>query len=333
MSNYAILKRNGRIELLAIWTDVDIRRAEVLADLDGAQADALTRVATALEGLSETLWHRYGQGELDMEEARREVSERLAKPELPEGGYEMAYYDAIEEFSARLARALHQLGLPEVTTAVHAEVERELDAVARAGLGDLKGRASQATNADRRDASPTQVAAAHDLLASHASGDGDLQGLVRLEPAAAATATGAWCVAAARVFHELSGQDPAAAAYVADDVEAIDIKSTDAVLRGVLEEGRSVTEVVGELLADSDAKDVFNSLIDAYHVLWELLDEYVDVDGGAPLIKGVRLPHPDGLVWPFQLPEDEDEQHSDAWRRAVRFEMGTRIAAQVKPSP
>ena len=147
-------------------------------------------LAVELSGLSRALWRCYTHPastadsfEVNSEGWRREQSrsefgsvvDHLRRPNLPdEHGYLMVSYDPVEERAHRTGRCLHHAGDPDLTTAVIGDVEAELAAVQRAELGDLSGRAVQAVQLTRQDASPVQVAAANEILAKDPLGGDDL---------------------------------------------------------------------------------------------------------------------------------------------------------------
>ena len=106
-------------------------------------------------------------------------------------------YSPVEESAHRLGRVLHTLADAALVDAVVAEVEIEVDAVTRAELGDLSGRAVQAVALDRLDVSPIQVAAADEVLQADPLGGGLLAAAV--DPAAACVAAAHWLAAAAVV--------------------------------------------------------------------------------------------------------------------------------------
>jgi hypothetical protein len=175
------------------WGAVAIRVAPLAASLQPAQRLAL---AAALSGLSTALWRCYthpasaaGSLEVNTEGWRREqtrnefasVIANIGEPSLPDSdGMLMVSYDPVEESAHRVGRCLHAAGDPDLTAAVIADVEAELAAVEGAELGDLSGRAVQAVQLTRQDASPVQVAAADRILADDPLGADDL--FVELDP-------------------------------------------------------------------------------------------------------------------------------------------------------
>jgi hypothetical protein len=203
MTRYAI--DEARSELLASWETgyggVATRVSVLPAGLSAAQRRAL---AAELSGLSEALWRCYTRPasaadslDVNTEGWRREqtrngfgsVVDPIRRPNLPDvHGSLLVSYDPVEERAHRVGRCLHRAADADLTAAVIAEVEAELAAVERAELGDLSGRAVQAVQLTRQDASPVQVAAAYQVLATNPLGSDDL--FLELDPTSA-------CVAAA----------------------------------------------------------------------------------------------------------------------------------------
>jgi hypothetical protein len=329
MACYAVATRGGQVEVIAVWQDAIGRHGELLTAAGADRLSVLREVAANLEGLSESLWSSYADCTLDLEEARAGIHDMMAAPEWPQGGYVAAYFDPVHEYTARLARSVAACREAPVANAVAMEIERELDALARASLGDFSGRAGQATWRNRPDASPTQVAAAHEVLRRHAGGTEGIDGLSRLEPAAACAALIAWCVAAAEVYGRLARRPAGEAARAAAEVTALDAGMIDQVLHGVLSDGRQAVEVVADLLPRGDGRKLFAALTFGYFALWELIEQHVETDvSGAPLVGGRAVEHPRGADWAEQS-RDGDE-YTQAWHQAVEQELGRQIADAVR---
>lgn len=155
-----------------------------------------------------------------LEEARQEMFGALRQPlQADKLDYVLMSYDTRVAAAEELGRALALLGQPQVTDAAFQEVETEITAVASAEVGDLAGRAGRAIHNPTKDASPTQVAAAHQILARHGAGEAQLTELMTLEPGASAHALGIWLVAAARLHEEWNGGDAAGIVAEADDID------------------------------------------------------------------------------------------------------------------
>ncbi|HEV2636709.1 MAG TPA: hypothetical protein VGX23_16275 [Actinocrinis sp.] len=222
-------------------------------------------IAAALAALSTALWRSYthpavaaGDPEAVDTEAWRRAESRaafamvpdwVARPNLPaaDGSLLMAY-DRVEENAHLVGRALHAVGDPELTESVAAEVEVEIAAVQSAELGDLGGRAQQAVLLTRADASPVQVAAAHELLAADPLGT--IEVFTDLDPTAAAVAAAHWLGAAAEVAADRAGIDLSQVVAEADDIESLCVQTPTLVLER-LSIGESPRAIVIDLIEDA----------------------------------------------------------------------------------
>jgi hypothetical protein len=88
----------------------------------------------------------------------------LGAPNLPCDGWLKVEGDWVVERAHEVGRTLVEIGSAGVRRAVVDEVTDEFDSIGRASCGDLGGRAAQAVELTRHDASPTQIAAADRLL-------------------------------------------------------------------------------------------------------------------------------------------------------------------------
>jgi hypothetical protein len=246
--------------LVAVWPAAVGHQASAVAVLPSTvtevQAGALS---AALTRLSEAVWEAYvrpasATGD-EQERSRREyereqfsgVATAVRKPSLPdESGMVMVSYSPVEESAHRLGRVLHEIADAALTDAVLAEVGVELDAVARAELGDLSGRAVQAVALDRLDASPVQVAAADAMLCADPVDPGLLSAAV--EPAAACVAAAHWLAAAADVAAEKAGNTPAGVFAEADDIQAVSVQVPSLVVEAITEQQAAPRDVVLGLL-------------------------------------------------------------------------------------
>ena len=265
MTRYAI--DEARAELLASWeTGYGGVATRVSVLPAGLQAPHRRALAAELSGLSEALWRCYTHPasaadslEVNTEGWRREqtrdgfgsVVDHLRRPNLPdEHGSLLVSYDPVEERAHRVGRCLHRAADAGLTAAVIVEVEAELTAVERAELGDLSGRAVQAVQLTRQDASPVQVAAADQVLATNPLGSDDL--FLELDPTSACVAAAHWLQAAADVVAELSGIAATAVVMEADNIEALPYATPTAVLE-LMEIGLSPTAAVTSLIRDAVA--------------------------------------------------------------------------------
>jgi hypothetical protein len=255
VSVYAFdLVRRG---LVAVWPAAVGRQASVVAVLDPKVPEA--RAGSCLPpwaGLSEALWGVYlrpaSTVDDEQERVRREyererfgeVSAAVRKPNLPdESGMLTVSYSPVEESAHRLGRVLHEIADVGLTDAVVAEVQVEADAMTRADLGDLSGRAVQAVALDRLDASPAQIAVADAVLRADPLGSGLLSAAV--EPAAACVAAAHWLGAAAVVAAGKAGNTPAGVFAEADNIEAVSVRVPSLVVEAVVEEELPPGRVVG----------------------------------------------------------------------------------------
>jgi hypothetical protein len=144
---------------------------------------------------------------------------------------------------------LHAIEDPMISRDVVVEVGLEVDAVRRADVGDLTGRAQQGAGLSRLEISPTQVHSAWDVLPEHALGLG--YGLVgTFDPTAAAVAAAAWLRGAAELAAEDSGIHWTQVVERADDIEALPHTTPTRVLEA-LDLGLSPSQVVIHLVSDA----------------------------------------------------------------------------------
>jgi hypothetical protein len=251
--------------LVAVWPAAVGHQASAVAVLPSTvsevQAGALS---AALTRLSEAVWDAYvrpasATGD-EQERSRREyereqfsdVVTAVRKPSLPdESGMVIVSYSPVEESAHRLGRVLHEIADAALTDALVAEVQVELDAVTRAELGDLSGRAVQAVALDRLDASPVQVAAADAMLRADPLAPGLLSAAV--EPAAACVAAAHWLAAAADVAAEKAGNTPAGVFAEADDIQAVSVQVPSLVVEAITEQHAAPRDVVLGLLREAVA--------------------------------------------------------------------------------
>jgi hypothetical protein len=172
----------------------------VVATLDADYpATDLANLCQELTDLSAALWLTYTEPATtpatDNERISREaelksvgeVEHALRTPNVPdEAGLILVSYGRVTEASRRWGRVLLHLGNGDLIDAVVRDVSQEITAVDHAGLGDLSGRAAQATVLDRTDTSPVQVAAADAAFAKDPLGDPGL--FTAFDPASACVA-------------------------------------------------------------------------------------------------------------------------------------------------
>ncbi len=223
-------------------------------------------LAAELSGLSEALWRCYTHPataadslDVNSEGWRRQqtrdgfgsVVEHIRRPNLPdEHGSLIVSYDPVQERAHRVGRCLHRAADTDLTAAVIGDVEAELDAVQRAELGDLSGRSVQAVQLTRQAASPVQVAAADQMLASDPLGSDEL--FLQLDLTSACVAAAHWLQAAAEVVARRSGIAVTNVVIESDNIEALPHATPTAVLE-LMNEGMSPTDAVTSLIRDAMA--------------------------------------------------------------------------------
>ncbi|MFF1789567.1 hypothetical protein ACFVX9_24280 [Kitasatospora sp. NPDC058243] len=271
-----------------------------------ADTSVLLGLARALSHLSDAAWRTYphpvsaaGSLEPNSEGWRRdeegkhfsEVTDAIAKPNLPRYGSMIVSYSPLIESANRVGRALHDIDDPDLTKAVLAEAATEVAVVESAELGDLAGRAQQAVLLSREDASPVQVSAADRLLEQNPFGPAELFSSV--DPTAAAVATAHWLAAAAEVTADASGRDAVDVVQEADNIEALPHETPTLVL-GLIDAGATPHEAVTGLVRHAlHALHVADGLLPDPTALREQLDDLeetlVDYGDNAPDLADVEL--------------------------------------------
>jgi hypothetical protein len=257
----------GRLELLATWdTGVGGRACMVTGLPQGSDPTpgipAGSLLALWLTGLSEAAWRTYTHGgrflepdEVNTEawrisEGRKSFEDVLAVITNP-GKPDIVSYSPLLWNAERIGHLLAQIGDQELTAALRCEVETELDAVASAELGDLSGRAVQAVVLSRAAASPPQVQAAWDLLATDLFGStASLK--TALDPTSASIAAVAWLRGAAQIASDATDGRSHWTDVIreADDIEALPVETpTDLLER--LDAGQSPADAIHTLVRDA----------------------------------------------------------------------------------
>lgn len=203
-------------------------------------------LAQALTDLSATAWLSYSDPGLLGEPDREDVLRALRRPHLVEDGLLYREVDRHLENAHAVGRALAAVGSAGVVRAVVADVVAELDAVDRALLGDLDGRARQAVVVARLDASPTQIAAADRLL--HAVPMGSEELFDEVDSTAACVAAAHWLQAALDVVATVVDEgDPLDVLESAAEEQGADLGGVCTVLQ-VLQVGNPPLAVVQNLV-------------------------------------------------------------------------------------
>lgn len=296
MSRYAFDDDNRT--LIVSWGtgagDTALVVGRVPADVRTEQALGLAR---ALTRFSLTAWRTYTHPassartlNVNSEGWRRQgnrdafdlVVDAVKSPNLPHrNGSIIQSYIPTEEAAHQVGRALHDIGDPTLTDCVVSEIERELNAVERAELGDLGDRARQAVELSRTSSSPAQIQAADGLLRGDPFGPRSL--LTDVDPAAASVATAHWLQAAADVAADMSGLEPVEVVLEADNIEAIPHDTPTLVLELLAMGARpfdAVNVLINEALtvADGEMPDVDSVLARIRHID-ELVEEHPNEPG------------------------------------------------------
>ncbi|MCK2241906.1 MULTISPECIES: hypothetical protein [unclassified Crossiella] len=255
----------ARRALLATW-DVGVGSvAELVAELPTSVVDDDgIRLGHALTQLSRCAWRTYthpasaaGSVEINTEGWRREqerealaaVIEAIRSPHLPQGdGTMVQEYSPVTESAHQVGRQLHRVADSALVERIVADAEAELAAIEAAERGDFSGRARQAVQLTRADASPVQVSAADAILQEHPLGSDRL--FAEVDPVAASVAAAHWLQAAADVAGEAAGRDPRQVVLEADDIEAIQVRTPTLVLER-LNDGETPRQVVTSLIAEA----------------------------------------------------------------------------------
>jgi hypothetical protein len=259
MTSYAVLTSDAGPVIVAVWpASVGHRAISVCSPPKDLQDAVAMQLCDRLTSLSQALWESAvalpdDDGDVAAVELRErgddrvEIVEALDDPNLPDGTVSLLVsYDPPIEAAHELGRLLHTIGDGQLSASIVAQVQVEIDAVERAGLGDLEGRAVQAVGWDRVDPSPVQVVAADALLREQPLGDERLW--TALDPAASCVAAAHWLAAAAEVAGEAAGMPARQVFAFADDIEAVSVEVPSLVVAAVLDAGVLPRQVVVDLL-------------------------------------------------------------------------------------
>jgi hypothetical protein len=229
VTRYAVDEQRG--ELLAVWPTGGGDLAHAIATLPAAHpAEDYQAVALGMTRLSQAAWRTYTHPAtadgLDPDTGGRperedfaDVLDAIRQPYLPHDGLLVQPYSTLAALAHALGRTLRHLDERALTDAVALDVQRELEAVEQADLGDLTGRARQAVTLTRADASPLQVAEADRLLREDPFGDMRL--FTDLDPTAAAVAAAHWLKAAADVTAQATNDEPDNVILASDQIQSV----------------------------------------------------------------------------------------------------------------
>lgn len=260
--SYAPLSR----QIIASWRTGASRRAQPVADVpESCDDEGADQLAAGLNDLSEAAWATYADidesadpdetntEQWQLREERADFDKARALTIEP-GERDRWPYSPLLSAAKRLGLVLDEVSDARLRIQIARAVDRELDAVLAADMGDFAGLAQQAVTLSRLSASPVQIQAAwaileHDLLGAH-----DIQE-ASVDPAAACVATTVWLRAAAIVATASDPDDPnpdrwTRAVARADDIEAMPIDTIAAVFRS-LADGLSPRATVEHLVRNA----------------------------------------------------------------------------------
>ncbi|MBW0089610.1 hypothetical protein I4I73_11715 [Pseudonocardia sp. KRD-184] len=204
MTTYAY--DSSTTHLLAVWGAGVGSAAHSVARLHARTPVAVgRRLAHGLTQLSTTAWLSYEESDIAGPVPVSPALRAIVDPNVVRAGRLRVDPDWVVEAGHDVGRTLREAGSAGVRRAVVADVEAEFDAIERALLGDLAGRAGQAVMMSRLDASPVQIAAADRLLHEVPTGGQPLT--TDVEPTAACVAAAHWLRAAVDVTRDAIGGD------------------------------------------------------------------------------------------------------------------------------
>jgi hypothetical protein len=270
-----------RNALLAVWSVGIGNVAEPVVafgeDLPGPEYGL--QLAYELAELSRHLWRTYthplteavDQPDEALGRARNQlaidlVTRALREPNLPVGEQIRVCESDVLEAGHQVGRMLHRIGDDGVTEQAVADVEAEIDALRRAALGDLTGRANQAVVLTRSDPQPQQVAAAHAYFEKDPTGPPELY--TKIDATSAAVAALHWYESAVLVAGRASCDDPATCRPASPDGDVPLL----AYRRPA--EGESPRDVViGLVKQGASARTLLEQLLVGIHHAWQLYRE------------------------------------------------------------
>ena len=274
--------------LLAVW-NVGIG---TVADTAVAFGDDLPgpeyglQLGYELTLLSEHLWRTYthplteavDQPDEALSRARNQlaidlVTGAMREPHLPVG-HQMRVCDSdVLESGHMVGRTLHRIGDIGATEQAVADVEAEIEALRRAALGDLSGRANQAVVLTRSDPQPHQVAAAHAYFEKDPIGPTELY--TKIDATSAAVAAAHWLDAAIMTMRRNTEGDPSDAVPACRPMPAGDLSGDVAMLVfSRLAGGELPQDIVVSLIKDGmSARKLLERLVVGINHCWVLYSE------------------------------------------------------------
>jgi hypothetical protein len=253
-------------QIIASWRIGAPRRAEPVADVpESCDDEGADLLVAALSDLSDAAWRTYSdidesadpdetnteQWQLREERADFDMARALT---IEPGERDRWPYSPLLSAAKRLGLVLDGVGDARLRIQIARAVDRELDSVFAADMGDFAGLAQQAVTLSRLSASPVQIQAAWAILERDLLGAHDIH-QASVDPTAACVATTVWLRSAAIVA---TASDPDAphpgrwmrAVARADDIEAMPIDTIAVVFRS-LEDGLSPRATVERLVREA----------------------------------------------------------------------------------
>jgi len=253
-------------QIIASWRIGAPRRAEPVADVpESCQDEGADQLVAALSDLSEAAWRTYSDidesadpdetntEQWQLREERADFDKARALTFEP-GERDRWPYSPLLRAAKRLGLVLDEVGDARLHVQIARAVDRELDAVHAADMGDFSGLAQQAVALSRLSASPVQIQAAWAILERDLLGAHDVHE-ASVDPTAACVATTVWLRAAAIVATASDPDDPSpdrwtSAVARADDIEAMPIDTIAVVFRS-LADGLSPRATVERLVRNA----------------------------------------------------------------------------------
>lgn len=253
-------------QIIASWRTGAPRRAEPVADVpESCDDEGADQLAAGLSDLSEAAWATYADidecadpdetntEQWQLREERADFDKARALTFEP-GERDRWPYSPLLSAAKRLGLVLDEVGDARLRIQIARAVDRELDAVHAADMGDLAGLAQQAVTLSRLSASPVQIQAAWAILERDLLGAHDIHEAA-VDPTAACVATTVWLRAAAIVATASDPDDPnpdrwTTAVARADDIEAMPIDTIAVVFRA-LADGLSPRATVERLVRNA----------------------------------------------------------------------------------
>lgn len=252
-------------QIIASWRIGAPRRAEPIADVpDSCDDEGADLLVAALSDLSEAAWRTYSDidesadpdetntEQWQLREERADFDKARALTIEP-GERDRWPYSPLLSAAKRLGLVLDEVGDARLRIQIARAVDRELDAVHAADMGDFAGLAQQAVTLSRLSASPVQIQAAWVILERDLLGAHDIHE-ASVDPTAACVATTVWLRAAAIVATASDPDDPkdrwTSAVARADDIEAMPVDTSADIFR-LLADGLSPRATVERLVLNA----------------------------------------------------------------------------------